>query len=195
MKKIYLILVMLIAGASTAWAEAVTISKAAELACHRIERLVTLKKIDESYLTNFGTMAVTAQKQNQPTDPAFKVMVSLYPGADSKSAQLEILMDNQGKTLSFNVVQGPASINAPKWQDKDAVTLVENSLHYVLEGWQILNPAVKPFYTDLKSLRLSQVTDASGQLVSKVEFLSNSVATTLEVYLKMDGNFISAQIK
>ncbi len=195
MKKICFILLMTAAGASNAFAESVTLSKAAELACHRIERLVTLKKIDESFLNNFGTMAVVAQKQTQPTDPAFKVTASLYPGADGKSAELELLMDDQGKTLNFNVIAGPASMNAPKWLDKDAVTLTENSLHYVLEGWQTSNPAVKPFFTDLKSLRLSQVADASGQLVSRVEFLSNSVPTTLEVLLKMDGNFISAQIK
>ena len=76
-------------------------------------------------------------------------MASLYPGTDAKSAQLEILMDDQGKTLSFRVIPGTASVNAPKWLDKDSVTLTENSLHYVLDGWQTSNQAVKPFYTDL----------------------------------------------
>lgn len=195
MKKIGLILLLATSAASTAFAEAISLSKAAELSCHRIERLVTLKKIDESFMNNLGTVSVTAQKQAQPTDPAFKVMISLYPGADGKSAQLQLLMDDQGKTLSFNVIAGPVSANPPKWQDKDSVTLAENSLHYVLDGWQTSNPNVKPFFTDMKSLRLSQIVDASGQTLSKTEFLSNLVTTTLEVYLKLDGTFVSAQIK
>ncbi len=195
MKRICLVLLMATTGASTALAESISLSKAVELSCHRIERLVTLKKIDESFMSNLGTVSVTAQKQAQPTDPAFKVMISLYPGADGTSTQLQLLMDDQGKTLSFNVIAGPASANPPKWQDKDSVTLTENSLHYVLDGWQTSNPDVKPFFTDMKSLRLSQIVDASGQTLSKTEFLSNSVATTLEVYLKLDGTFVSAQVK
>ena len=173
----------------------INLAKAVELGCHRIERLVTLKKIDESFLRNIGTMSATAMTAAQPTDPSFKVVASQYPGSDGSSAQLEMLMDSQGKTLSFNVIAGSAAANPPVWPDKDSVTLVENSLHYVLDGWQGVDPNVEPFYTGLKSLRISQVKDSSGQSLSKTEFLSNTVGTTLSVYLKMDGTLSSTEIK
>ncbi len=197
MKKIFLALSLVITTltASKSFAENIALAKATELACHRIERLVALKKIDESFLNHLGTMVIVTQTKIQPTDPAFRVVASKYPGADGKMAQLELMMDSQGKTLSFNVIAGSPSSPAPAWQDKDAVTLVESALHYILEGWQGTNPAVQPFYDDLKSLRISQVKNASGQIISKVEFWSNRVATVLEVNLNLDGSFISAEVK
>ena len=184
-----------IAQAQTAPLATMTLAKAVELGCHRIERLVTLKKIDESFLRNLGTMSVVPMTAAQPTDPSFKVVASQYPGADGTSMQLELLMDSQGKTLSSNVITGSASASAPAWPDKDSVTLVENSLHYVLDGWQGVAPQVEPFYTDLKSLRISQIKDGSGQTLSKTEFLSNKVGSTLVVYLKMDGSLSSTEMK
>ena len=195
MKKLATIVLLASLATTKVFAQDITLAKAVELACHRIERLVTLKKIDESFLKNLGTMSVVAQKPAQPTDAAFKVQGALYPGADGQSSQIEILMDAQGKTLSFNVIAGPSSMNAPVWPDQDSVSLVENSLHYVLDGWQNSNPNVKPFFTDLKGLRLSQVKGSAGQTLSKTEFWSNLVSTTLTVYLNTDGSFVSADLK
>ncbi len=196
MKKLLLIALMATLGRSQASvADSITLSKAAELSCHRIERLVTLKKIDAGYETNFSTLTVVALQQTQPTDPAFKAVESQYLGADGTAAQIEILMDNQGKPLSFNVITGATAVNAPVWTGADSINLAENSLHFVLEGWQTTQPEVKPFYTDMKAMRLFQVTDSSGQVLSKAEFLSYLVGTTLTVYLKTDGTFVSAAVK
>ena len=195
MKSIYqIVLVSSLFSFGSANAEPITLSKAAELACHRIERLVTLKKIDEAYLTKFQTLEVVQLQPVQATDPFFKATVSQYPGSNSSRNQVELFMDNQGKTLSQNIKSGDAAINSPTWPDKDAVTLTENSLHYVLEGWQGSNPLVEPFYSSMTQLVLSQVTDEKGQLVARSEIRSSKTSDLLEVYINVDGTFNSARI-
>ncbi len=176
-------------------ADPATSAKAVELACHRIENLVTLKKIDDAFETKFAGITVDVLPQSKASDPVFRVTASVYAGADGKSTQIIILMDNQARALSNVVVAGSAPVNAPEWPDTDSVNMAENSLHYVLEGWQTTKPEVKPFYTDLKAMRLTQAKDSAGQILAKAEFLSSVVSTTLTVYLKSDGSFLSAEVK
>lgn len=176
-----------------AFAEAVSLAKAAELACHRIERLVTLRKIDEKFLTRFYSLEVQALPPGGPSDPAFKILASQFPGSDGNSSKVELLMDLNGKTLSQNVLQGTESEGFPSWTDKDPVTLSENSLHQILEGW-ISNPNLKPFFTGLKNLHLTQVKDNQGKILARVEIRSLETNEILEIFVGTDGNFVSSNI-
>ena len=165
----------------------IAISKATELAVHRIERLVTLKKIDATFQTALIGLRAESSSENGAT---YKVYGYVSPGADGKSLTLTLWMDNQGKTLSYNVTQAQAPANPFVWPVKDSVTLMEEGLHFVLEGW-VKNPEVKAFYLGLKSISMMPVKDAQGNLLAQFKVTSDDDARTLTINLKADGTFVS----
>lgn len=169
----------------------VAISKATELGVHRIERLVTLKKIEDTFRSNL--VAMTAERSNE-NGAVFKVYAHQAPGADGSSSVVTLWMDGEGKTLSFTVTPGATPANATQWPDKDAVSLLEEGLHFVLEGW-VQNPEVKAFYLGLKSISMAPVQDAQGNLLAQFKVTSDDDARTLTIILKPDGTFVSHEIK
>ncbi len=181
-------------------AEAVTLAKAAELTCHRIERLVTLRKIPANFLNRLYSVEVRALPVAKPTDPVFHSVSSQVPGNTGQSQQLELFLDAAGKamaipgkTTDFNLIEGPESEGAPVWPDKDPVTLTENSLHYVLDNF-LKEPNLQPFYTGLASILLTQAKDSAGLPVARAEFHSVATRSVLEVIIKTDGTFGSAKV-
>src|SRR5574343_34783 len=100
MKTLSKVLLVIFCLNQVAFAEAVSLAKAAELACHRIERLVTLRKIDEKFLNRFYSLEILALPQGGTSDPAFKILSSQFPGPDGNSNKIELFMDLNGKTLN-----------------------------------------------------------------------------------------------
>ena len=178
---------------SNAVAAPVSLAKAAELTCHRLERLAVLKKIDGTFLTQLKSVEVQILAQANPADPYFKATASQYPGADGSINQVDVYMDDQGKSVSSAVKSGSAAQGAPIWPDKDAVTLTENSMHYVLDGWQT-DPTLTVFYNGMTGLLLTQVVGPMGAVVSRSEIHSKDTSQVLEVLLKADGTLLSAKI-
>lgn len=193
MKKITLV-TMLILGAQTSLAQAanIALAKAAELSVHRVERLVTLKKIEEPFMSKFSGVEIEALKQSKPTDPAFKATASQVAGPDGKQSKVEILMDGAGKALSHTVKPGTEATTAPRWPEKDPVTLSENAMHVVLDGKN--DPKFQPYFDGFKSIELSQDRDATGQTIARGKMKAVGVEKTLEVLLKTDGTVISSQL-
>lgn len=169
----------------------VTPGKAVELSCHRLERLVTLGKVDGSFLTKLSSLQLTRLQPTKPTDPSFKVIASQVAGADGSSQQVEMMLDATGKGIAQNVKAGTEAQNAPVWSDKDAASLVENSLHYILES---NNADAKAFVTGFSSLKLIQIKNDQGQTMARVEMKSNDSAKKFEVTLKEDGTVDSANL-
>lgn len=163
--------------------------KVAELGCHRLERLVTLGKINETFLTKLQSLQITKLEPAKPTDPSFKVVASQYAGSDGTANSVEMMMDANGKAIAQTLKPGADAQNSPVWGDKDAATLVENSLHYIAEA---NNPEAVPFFTGLTSLKLKQVKNAQGEKMARVEMLSKDSAKTFEINLKEDGTVESA---
>lgn len=172
---------------------AVAQARAAELSSHRIERLVNLKKIDSNFISKLKSIEIQRLNQSQVTDPLFLSTVSQYEGADGTKNQVELFMDDQGKTLNYNVKSGSASVNAPTWPDKDPSTLVENGLHFVLEH-NVEKPELKPFYDSLISMNLSKITK-DGQDMAMISIASKDVQNILNVFIKFDGSFVGYEIK
>jgi hypothetical protein len=168
---------------------ATALGKVAELACHRLERLVTLEKIDGSFLSKLNSLQVIKLQPTKPTDPSFKVVASQYAGADGSANQVDMMLDATGKAIAQTVRTGAAAQNAPVWSGVDAATLVENSLHYILEA---NNPEAKPFLSGLTSLKLKQVKNEQAEIRARVEMLSVDSAKTFEVTLREDGTVESA---
>ncbi len=168
-----------------------TIAKATELAVHRIERLVTLKKIDAVFQNQLVGMRAEVSSEN---GAAFKVYGQVAPGADGKSSQITLWQDAEGKTLAFNVEQGLLSMASAVWSGKDALTLMEDGLHFVLEGWAQY-AEVKAYYTGLQTITLVPQKDAQGNIFAQFKITSDDDARTLFLNLNADGTYLSHELK
>jgi len=156
---------------------------------------VTLSKIDETFVSHFYGVSIEKLAQSQPTDPVFKARGIQVPGANGASLEVDIFMDATGKALSNTLPAGGAdSVNPPTWPSADAVTLGEDSMHYILDNAPT-QADLQPFYTNFLSLILTQVQDAQGQILSHATVRSSSTNLILEIFLKPDGSFSSYSIK
>ncbi len=167
----------------------VTNAKAIELSAHRIDRLVALGKIDASFLKNLEKMEVIVVQNQAPV--YYKVRVSQTQPAQGAPQQLDISYDDDGKPLSFQVIAGGVAGPNMGWPDKDAGSLSENSLHYVLEN--NADAKVALFDKGALSFVLSKGI-LNGQPVARGQMTSSLTNEKLNIYVKLDGTFISAEI-
>jgi hypothetical protein len=186
-----MILVSNFTFASEPPAGTVAIAKATELAVHRIERLVILKKIDAIFQTGLIGLRAEPSSENGAT---YKVVGYVASGADGKSLSITLWQDNQGKTLAYNVTPGPLPTNVFTWPEKDSSTLLEEGLHFVLEGWA-QHPEVRAFYTGLQSIALTPAKDAAGNLMAQFKVTSTDDGRTLTINLKPDGTYLSYDLR
>ena len=173
------------------WAD-VTKAKATELGVHRTERLVTLGRIDPSFLTHIYSMSI--ENALDVADGAkFVVKNRQYQAPATNQNILTMRQDLNGRTLSHTVDLGDIDPTAPVWPDKDAATLVESALHYVIENGPT-NAEVAPFDADLTSLTLIQSTGSDSQVRAVVDFHSSTTARVLRATLKADATIESTQL-
>ncbi len=167
----------------------VTNSKAIELSAHRIDRLVTLGKIDASFLKNLEKMEVMVVQNQAPV--YYKVRVSQTKPAQGAPLQLDISYDEDGKPLAFAVITGGVAGPDAGWGDKDAGSLAENALHYILEN--NADAKVALFDKGASSFTLTKGVLA-GETVARGQATSTLTTDKLNIYVKLDGTFISAEI-
>ena len=167
----------------------VTSAKAIELSAHRIDRLVTLGKIDASFLKKLEMMEVVVVQNQAPV--YYKVKVSQTKPAQGLPQQLEISYDEDGKPLSFQLVAGGAAGPDLAWPDKDAGSLTENALHYILEN--NTDPKVALFDKAATSFTLTK-GNLKGEVVARGQVTSSLTTEKLNIYVKLDGTFISAEV-
>lgn len=180
---------MIFALSTSAHAGGVSNAKVAELSAHRIDRLVALNKIDASFMNKLDKMEVTVVENQPPVH--FKVRVSQTKPAQGTPLQMDISFDDDGKPLAFQVIPGGTAGPDLGWSDKDAVSLSENCLHYVLEN--NTDAKVALFDKGLATFSLSRGT-LNGQAVARGQMTSSLSSEKLNVYLMLDGTFISAEI-
>ena len=164
-------------------------AKAIELTAHRIDRLVSLNKIDASFLSKTAKMELSIIENQAPA--YFKVRVSQTQPASGEALQMDVVYDLNGKPLSFNVLPGGNAGPDDGWTGVDAVTLIENGLHYVLENGET-DANVKPFYTALTTIALTK-GQLDGKPVALIQMKSSESTLTLNVYVNFDGTFISTE--
>ncbi len=164
-------------------------AKAIELTAHRIDRLVSLNKIDASFLSKTAKMELSIVENQAPA--YFKVRVSQTQPASGEALQMDVVYDVNGKPLSFNVLPGGNAGPDDGWTGVDAVTLIENGLHYVLENGET-DANVKPFYTALTTIALTK-GQLAGKPVALIQMKSSESTLTLNVYVNFDGTFISTE--
>lgn len=184
-----LVLAMGLGGVAQA---AVSSAKVAELGMHRLERLVELRKIEDGFVDNFYALRLERLQAGSPGEAAFRFRGYQTQGTDGSSRQVAILIDESGKALSQEVIEGSVGAS-PDWKQKDPVTLMEMALHHVIDGAG--NADIAPFAAALTEGSLSQVTLAPQGTVVRAVFKSSSSAKVLEVLLKLNGAFIRAEVK
>ncbi len=167
----------------------VTNAKSIELSAHRIDRLVALGKIDASFLKNLEKMEVTVVQNQAPV--YYKVRVSQTQPTQGAPLQLDISYDEDGKPLAFQVIAGGVAGPDAGWPDKDAGSLAENALHYILEN--NTDAKVALFDKGASSFTLTKGT-LNGETVARGQALSTLTTDKLNIYVKLDGTFISAEV-
>ncbi len=170
----------------------ITNAIAAHLATHRLERLVTLGKIDGSFQTKFRELTLENIPHTQATEPAFKALLEQYPGMDGTKNVLEIIMNGTGKSLKDTVLPGATAEDAPDWPIKDAITLSELAQHHLLEKAQT-DPALAPYIRALSGFNISQFIEG-GDIFARIDLRSSETEQKYRVILKTDGTVVTATI-
>lgn len=104
MKKniLFMITTFLFVGLTSAQTT-ITTAKAIELTAHRIDRLVALNKIDDSFLKKMEKIEVTVVQNQAPV--FYKTKVSQSKPTQGTPIQVEISLDKDGKPLAFQLIQ------------------------------------------------------------------------------------------
>jgi hypothetical protein len=169
-------------------AHEVSNAKIIELTLHRVERLVILKKAEATFQTKLKSLKLVALPHQNETDPSFKVTAFQYAGADGTQKSLEIVLDQEGKALSFSAKPGADAVNAPDFGDKDAVALAEASMHW-LEDSGTSRPELAVY-----GQKLTQLTITAGGPLALIDLQAGATDPVLQVRIKLDGSFDSADI-
>lgn len=164
-------------------------AKAIELSAHRIDRLVALSKIDASFVKKMSTIEVKVVQNQEPV--FYKTVVSQTQPAQGKPMQVEISLDEDGKPLAFQLLAGGVAGPDMGFTEKNAGELTENALHYVLEN--VANGKVALFDKSATSVTLTKGTK-NNQAAAMVQVLSSATTEKLNIYLKLDGTLISAEV-
>ncbi len=167
----------------------ITTGKVAELTTHRIERLVTLKKIDASFMQRLDKVEVSAVANATPV--AYKALISQTAPAVGAPLQMEMTFDAKGKFIAFKLIDGGVAGVDPLWTGADSLTLLESAMHFVLEN--TANKQVEPYFLAMTQSSLSKTT-VGGKTVAVVKVKTSSQAQTLNIYIGLDAKFISYEI-
>lgn len=188
MKRLLSFSILLASLSSPALAARVENGSAAELAAHRLERLVLQKKLPVEFQTQFLGLEVNTVAPGGPNAPTFEVVASQDVDAGKPANKVILNLDETGRMLSYNSLAGSTPSAPLKWTGKDPLTLAELSLHHLehLKG----DKTVLPFYSDLKALRLSQMQHGS-MVMPVVEMVSSATANKLILNMDSEGKLVS----
>lgn len=170
-----------------------TNAKIAELASHRIGRLVDTRKIEESYVKNFGSIEVNAlPHSNKPTDPAYSVVVGQPSNEEGKSKEISMSFDMAGKFISSKVLstQGSRTVT---WPELDPLELVEASLHFVTEATNT-TVDIQPYNKGFKKLTIRQKKADDGSIQAVIQISANNLDKLLEITMSAGGDLLGYAI-
>lgn len=191
MRTLFIAIISLLTLNQTALAQVPKITSASiiELSSHKIDRLVTLKKIDGTFLTKIERIDVSVLLNQSPY--MYRSLVSQTKPTQGAPIQLEILFDKDGNALTYKVFPNGVAGPDQNWPDKNSLALSESPLHYILDN--STDPKINPFFTDAASLTLTKGT-LSGQDVAQAQLTSNKTKSILNIYVKLDGTVISFEV-
>ncbi|MGZ3744842.1 MAG: DUF6488 family protein [Pseudobdellovibrionaceae bacterium] len=192
MKKLMIVISLLMTSLSAVAhldGPGVSNAKALELAAHRVERLAILGKIDASFLKKLDKMEVAVVPNQAPV--YYKVRISQTQPTQGAALQLDLTFNEDGKALEYQVLPGGSAGPDLGWSDMDAASLLEGTLHYILDNKT--DAKISSFDKGIASIVLSKET-LNGESVARAQASSILTSEKLNIYLKLNGAFISAEI-
>lgn len=170
-----------------------TNAKIAEIAAHRIGRLVDTRKIEESYVKNIGSIEVTnLPHSSKPTDLAFNVLVAQPANDEGKSKEVSMSFDSAGKFISNKILSAQGS-RVTSWPNLDPLELIELSLHFVTEATNT-TVDITPFNKNMKKLILKQKLADDGSVQAIIVLTANNIDKQLEITMSARGDLLSYAI-
>jgi hypothetical protein len=178
--------------AHDARAEVITAIKAAELACHRIDRLVVLKKIDKNYLSKFQKLELVELPANDASGGKFAATSFQTAPHHGAALSISILLDQNGKVLKHQVNEAGNAGPDVAWSGKDPVSLAEAGLHHVLDE-HLKNDQLRPFAVDFHSLTLTQKS-LNGKVGAELRITARTTTAKLILNLDLNGKLLSKEV-
>jgi hypothetical protein len=197
------VVVLILGGASLAQAHGnTTRGQAGEMALHRLDKLITLNKVDAAFKTASNQLNVVLKPvdADAPSGTVFGGTVSQVAAVDGSRKAVKLFMDDDGKTLIHKPVDGGDALTPPVWPAKDSISLMQVAMH-CLEGELIDgnracadNTDLPAFNQDFLTLTLSQIKDAAGAPAGALaEILAEGGKSTLKIHLNLDGTLAKGQ--
>lgn len=172
---------------------AATPGTAGELSLHKIERLVALKKIDASFLTQTISLSVSR------AGTGFNIMAMEGADATGKQRMLMMTSDKDGKVLTYKEMAAAAPKTPVALPVKNAISLYELAMHCT--GGELIGPSTAckdsqfaTLYGDrFKSADLLVTVDAtSGDVTgAEISIQGDGMPKTMVVALANDGSLVS----
>ena len=182
----------LITTASSSFAATISRAKAAELACHRLERLVILKKVDKSFIQKFHELELVELNEKDSGGAKFAVTASQVSPHHGSPMSVAIFLDTTGKVLKHQVGEGGQPGSETSWSGKDPLSLVEVGLHYIIDE-NTKNEQLRPFANDFQSLKIQQSTTNSGP-VAIIKMSSSTTTAKLILTLDPNGKLLKKEV-
>lgn len=182
----------LVLFSNRASAEAISAVKAAELACHRLDRLVVLKKIDKTFASQFHRLELSELAANDPSGAKYEVTAFQTAPHHGSPMSVIISIDASGKVIKHQLGADGNPGQPVVWTGKDPVSLVESGLHYVLDEYPNKSQ-LRPFAIDFQSLTLNQTSTANGS-VAEIAMKAKSTTAKLILTLDPNGKLLNSQV-
>ncbi len=195
MKKIFAIVVGLFLTQNLAKAHdthSATHSLAAHNGLHYVEDLVDENRVSADFLSKLKAITVVPVLQDDDVI-GFRAILEQVPGADTQSLKVEIQLDATARALTHRLVQGGTQATVfPIWPKDDAITLMEEALHYIVHN--AANPAIAPFDRELVSISLSQEVLPDHTVTAVLDAKTRVAGKALRIVLNTDGTVRSAKV-
>lgn len=169
---------------------------AGELGLHKVDRLITLKKIDVSFASQSVLLEVT------PSNSGFNVDVSQGSASDHSARMVMMSSNKDGNVLTYMEMGKKDPATPVSFPAKSALTLLELGMHCT--AGEVIASSDKcakftnaKLYNDhFKSASLSETKDDSGTVIGgEVLIQGDGLAKTLSVKLANDGSLLDVSEK
>jgi hypothetical protein len=151
------------------------------------------KGVDPDYQNRLNDILVEAIPHVEEDEPSFRITVAQHPGMDGTQRKVVIVLDEEGRPLTNDVIAGAAPSQPVMWPGKDPTTLSENALHYVQDAAAV-NRDLIPFRDALVTMTVVQERNPAGQVIARVDVTSSDTAKVLKIRLDAAGNFMNFEI-
>lgn len=185
MKFLPLILAPILFGAFAQTASAMAISEVAELQFHKVDQLVSTRKIDVGFVEHLASVSLTKEKNG----PNFLVTFQQEADKDQAAIAVVVKADAKGKAQGYTLASGKLAAAPANWGGKSPLDILEKGVEYVVDSTN--DPLTPKFRDGLTSASIEPLTSENG-LQALVKVMAGPADGTLLVTLDLNGKILSS---